>query len=135
MASKVVVVEGALRSGSLITAKLALEQGRDLYAVPGNINQPNSIGPNILIEDGAVPIVNIKEIPQTLGIGYRADIESETELTGLENIIYTLVKNGGSVQIDELIDFTGENSEKVLAGITSLELQSFLVNEDGIVHL
>ena len=57
-----IVVEARKRSGSLITADFALEQGRDLYAVPGNINSINSIGTNELIKDGIIVATNIKDI-------------------------------------------------------------------------
>lgn len=68
LSKSVVVVEGAVKSGSMITANLALTQGRDVFAVPGNINQPNSVGVNMLIRDGAMPILNIDEAPELLGI-------------------------------------------------------------------
>lgn len=56
------VVEAAQRSGSLITAHLALELGRDVYAVPGSIFEPLCVGPNRLIADGAVPVLSPDDI-------------------------------------------------------------------------
>jgi len=69
LCESVIVVEGAYQSGSMITAKLAIEQSRNLFAVPGNINQPNSIGTNSLIRDGAIPILSIEDAIETLGLG------------------------------------------------------------------
>ena len=58
----VVIVEGNRRSGALITARHALEQGRDVFAVPGNIDSPLSIGPNRLLQDGAIPVLETDDI-------------------------------------------------------------------------
>lgn len=61
IAEAVIVVEAKERSGSLITADFALEQGKEVYAVPGNITSPTSKGTNQLIYDGATPIINIED--------------------------------------------------------------------------
>ena len=58
----VCVVEAPVRSGALITANLALEQGRDVFAVPGNIDSPNSAGTNELIRDGAKAVTGCRDI-------------------------------------------------------------------------
>lgn len=61
LSEAVIVVEAGERSGSLITADFAIEQGKDVYAVPGNVTSPTSVGVNQLIYDGAVPIVDLKD--------------------------------------------------------------------------
>ncbi len=58
----VMVIEGALKSGTLVTAKLALEQGREVLAVPGRIDEENSKTPNFLIKNGANIITNIEDV-------------------------------------------------------------------------
>jgi DNA processing protein len=63
----VVVVEAALRSGSLITARLAAEQGRDVFAVPGSPLDPRASGPNNLIREGAVLVENAQDILSVMG--------------------------------------------------------------------
>lgn len=135
LSAKLVIVEGALRSGSLITAKLALAQGKDLYAVPGNINQPNSIGPNCLIEDGAIPIVNPTEIANILGISSMIKEKAGLILEGLDKEIYELIEASGAISVEEVIEFFKISPELVLAKLTSMELQGFLQIEDGIVHI
>lgn len=58
----VIVVEAKEKSGSLITADFALEQGRDVYAVPGSITSSNSVGTNNLIKDGAIPVTSYEDV-------------------------------------------------------------------------
>ena len=64
----VLVVESPWASGAIITAKQALEQGREVFAVPGGILSPNSEGPNRLIKDGAVPVTEINDILEALNL-------------------------------------------------------------------
>lgn len=68
LAQAVLVVRAAARSGSLITARLGLELGRDIYALPGNIFDPRSAGPNALIRDGAFPALHPDDLLPSLGL-------------------------------------------------------------------
>lgn len=68
LARAVLVVRATARSGSLITARHALELGRDIYAIPGNLFDPRSMGPNALIRDGAYPALHPREILEIMGL-------------------------------------------------------------------
>ena len=68
MVGAVIVVEAADRSGALITARMALDLGKDVYAVPGDIDRETSLGCNRLIRDGAHPIDAIEVIEELLGL-------------------------------------------------------------------
>ncbi|MEK7603211.1 MAG: DNA-processing protein DprA [Patescibacteria group bacterium] len=68
MADVVLITEAAERSGSLHTANFALEQGKTVMAVPGNITSPNSAGTNQLIKSGAIPVTSVDDIWQALGV-------------------------------------------------------------------
>ena len=62
LAKKIIVVEAKEKSGSLITVDYALEQGKDVFAIPGNITSQNSVGTNKLIEEGACMLTKIDDL-------------------------------------------------------------------------
>lgn len=75
LARAVVVVEARARSGSLVTARHAADQGRDVLAVPGAVGAPTSEGPNQLLRAGAWPVLDVSDILGALGIGPATAIE------------------------------------------------------------
>ena len=91
-----VVVEGDLRSGSLITARTAILQGRDIYAFPGNVGETNSAGSNRLISDGAAVVLSARDVLGNYAFLYRdaldldrlrdAEIRSEPDEEFLEHL-------------------------------------------------
>ena len=128
-------MEGALRSGSLITARTALEQGKDIYAVPGNINQPNSIGPNLLIADGAIPIADPYEIAETLGIGFMKKQLAEARLTGREREIYEIIRAEGQIRAENILRRLSCSAESLISALTVLELEGLAENNGGNIRL
>lgn len=83
LACAVVVVEAAVKGGALITARLALDQGREVFAVPGDIDREVSEGCNRLIADGAIPVVSFDELFDGLGFLHAAD-PSQPSIPDLE---------------------------------------------------
>ena len=83
LSTAVVIVEAAVKGGALITARLAMEQGRDVFAVPGDIDRAVSEGCNRLIADGAIPVTSIDDLLEGLGFLRAANLGAPT-IPGLE---------------------------------------------------
>ncbi len=135
----VVVVEGAQYSGSLITARLAMEFNRDVFAVPGNVTQPVSFAPNQLIRQGAKLVTNGEDVVEDLPTPIRAKLvragapEAEQRnllaaagLNSSEKKIYELLSTDQPVHIDDIMDRSGLNSSEVLATLFDLEMKGIV---------
>jgi DNA processing protein len=119
----VLVVEAGERSGSLITASLALEMGKDVMAVPGNIYSPKSSGTNKLIQDGAKLIASTDDILCEFGIeSHSAEIQNLDEN---EKEIIIMMKSGGA-SLDFLMQNEKLNSGQVLSAIGRLECKGII---------
>lgn len=130
LCSKLIVVEGQYKSGSMITARLALNQGRDVYAVPGNINQPGSLGVNSLIADGAIPIISIDELFETLGIvGTQLRI-ALANARPEELKILDAIRNAPGISVEELAINMSIRPELLSGTICRMELKD-LLKSDG----
>lgn len=136
MSLGVVVVEGAQYSGSLITARLAMEFGREVYGVPGNATQASSFGPNQLIKQGAKLVTSWEDVVEELPTPVRAElvpIETTTSeertlliresLGATERPIYELLGLDEARHVDELVEISGLTSSEVLAALFDLELR------------
>ncbi len=128
----VVVVEASERSGSLITARLALEQGRDVMAVPGNVLSGRNRGAHALLRDGARIVETADDIVEELGIEAAAaspgnDAEAASpgaaRSPGEPDSILRHMDAGEVYEIDDLAARSGLDSGALLAGLTDLELQ------------
>ncbi len=129
IAAAVCVVEAGIGSGSLITAELANEQGRCVYAVPGNIDSETSLGVNKLIRDGAVPVITVGDILEDMGIYIKEDKKLERE----EIQILSVLKRSGETSIPEIVKKTGKSKEQVLSILSVLEMKGLIHTELGKV--
>ena len=130
----VFVIEGPITSGALLTAKFALEQSRDLYALPGQINVPNAEGPNHLIKNGARLVTNAEDILADFGITNTVSEQMDLfpELFANEKIVYDLLKEQQrAMGFDEFILATGFSIGQLSIVLLNLELKGLLVKSHG----
>lgn len=131
-----VVVEAAEKSGALITADLALDQGREVFAIPGNINSPLSNGSHNLIKQGAKLVNNYQDILEEIHIALpqktaeKEMVKENTSLTEEEKIIYRLITKEPT-QIDEIIEVSKLPVGKVSEMLLTLELKDLIKEIEG----
>lgn len=119
-----VVIESKKRGGSLISADMALEMGKDVYAVPANIHSENSLGCNELIRDSkAKLLISADEILEDYAWNLKKEVinnENEEESSDIKNIILKSLSKEKT--LDTLINETGINLDEILSEIMELEI-------------
>lgn len=129
------VVQAAARSGSLITARLALESGRDVCAVPGAINDPLAQGTNQLIKDGAASITAPEDILTLLGFDARAAApERSVSLTPAQQNIYDTI-SAEPIHVDDLAQITLLPTPVIAAELLQLELAGIVSHVGGMKYI
>ncbi len=114
----VVVVEAAARSGALLTARLALDEGRDVLAVPGSVLSDLSVGPNALLRLGARPAITPRDVLDAIGVTPPAPREVPASSPLVEAI-----PAGAAASVDELAATAGRTVADVLPDLLELELR------------
>lgn len=130
-----VVVEAGLDSGSLITAKHASEQGRTVYAVPGNINSQTSIGCNLLIRDGAVPLIIIDDLIRDIGATPAKTAAVNRDLDSDEQKIFEVVREMSGATMEEIIRGTGFSPGLANSLVTVMEIKGIVESYAGRIYL
>ena len=130
-----IVVEAGFSSGALITAEHAVDQGREVYAVPGNINRISSVGCNKLILDGARPLVFIDDILADYNIDTNVVASFSELLSKEEKRVIDIVKLHGEIPIDRLAAETGMAIGALTSVVTLLEIKGALSTGSGKVFI
>src|SRR4029077_984558 len=144
MALGVVVVQGAQYSGSLITSRLAMEFGREVFGVPGNVTEPSSFAPHQLIKQGAKLVTGwedvVEELPteiraelfpvETPGAGERESLFAEA-LAPEQKKLYDLLSMDVTMHVDAIVEESGMTSSAVLAGLCEMELKGIVRQMPG----
>lgn len=124
-----VVVEARERSGALITADFALEEGREVFAVPGEITSALSAGSNALLRLGATPLTCAQDVLESYGLAAPARVVPE--LGPAAAAVYERVREAAA-GADELARATGLGAGELAAALTELELAGIVREEDGV---
>ncbi len=139
----VLVVEAPGRSGALITAQLALEQNREVFSIPGNIDSPESEGCNRLIQEGAVPVIDVDDILDHLPDYASSDASTEMDDAtspaaesdpsfqneAQETVFSTLSSRPKS--IDEITNEIDINPSRIAGILTTLEMNGLVEQHPG----
>lgn len=139
MAVGVVVVQGAQYSGSLITSRLAMEFGREVFGVPGNVTEPASFASHQLIKQGAKLVTGWEDVIEELPTEIRAELFPmettstedravlfEQSLSPVEKKLYDLIRVDAPIHVDELVETTGLNSSETLAALCEMEMRGII---------
>ncbi len=140
LSSGVLVVEAGERSGSLITAHYAIQQGRDVYAIPGSIFSDKSIGTFKLIKEGAIPVHTAKDILENMQISNYTH-SSPKIMTRVVSICHDLLSSEERIimdtisdmpqRIDQIIEKSGKNVDKLFPILLNLELKGVIQQVAG----
>ncbi len=137
----VLIVEASERSGSLITARLAMEQNREVMAIPGNITSANSYGTNYLIKSGAKLVQQwqdvVAELPSEIGAAIlppKIDEELESggneipppDLSENEQKVWSLLSYDGPLQIDVLLESSGLSFGELNTALVALDIRDLI---------
>lgn len=142
LSKSVIVVEAGLKSGSLITAQIAGDQGKTVFAVPGNINSQFSIGTNLLIRDGAYPLVVVDDVIREMGVQslnrgtFGEDQEGfPVEMDDDEKKLYSEIRQEQGISPDALSEKVELPISKINGILTVMEIKGAIMMCSGRVFL
>ena len=135
LSQAVVIAEAGNNSGSLITAGFANDQGRSVYVMPANINNPGALGGNMLIRDGAMPLVILNDLLDDLGVRRNDAGQEINDLGDDEKRILDLIMENGEITDDEICAKLGLAPQKVNGMLTVMEMKGIICSALGKIFL
>ena len=126
LSAAVVVIEASTRSGSLITARCAAEQGRDVMAVPGNVLSGRNVGGHALIRDGAKVVETADDILEEMGLAHGGVTVRGSREGASGDPLLRHMDAGDSYDLDRLATVSGLNGSELLARLVELELEGHI---------
>jgi len=137
LSSVVVVVEASVDGGALITARRALEQGREVFAVPGDVDRSTAAGANLLIRDGAWPVLGpadlVESVARVMGPPPTPPQAARQGTAAVDPLLANLGISGAT--IDELCVGFGLEAEVVMQRLARLEAAGLVAISDGLVTM
>ena len=130
-----VVVQAPNTSGALITANMAADQGRSVYAIPGNINSEYNFGSNKLLCDGAIPLVVLDDILDDLGLSQKKHIIIEENFGEDEKRVLRELLRHGEMSVDQLCAATGMVPAEAGGIVTILEMKGVICSSLGKIFI
>lgn len=135
-----VVIEAPVGSGALVTAKLALDQNRDVFAVPGPLSHPNYVGPHRLIKEGACLATCAEDVCDALGLLYQkssvADGAAAVALSPHEQLVLTAIKGAGKpLTVDAIATLAALEIQTVNRAVAMLSINGILQEINGFYSL
>jgi DNA processing protein len=130
LASAVVVVEAPLRSGALVTARRAHDEGREVFAVPGHPSTAQAAGTNALIRDGALLVRDARDVAEGLGLAPCPDREEAAAPSSLLRFL----ERDAALSLEEIRKRSGRPAPELLAELAALELQDQVRRLPGALY-
>lgn len=130
----VLVVEAKAKSGSLITVKCALEQGRDVFAVPGDIDSPRSVGTNSLLRQGAAAVTEAEDIFGFYGIKRKKITETDPVMLDFDETAVLNIIEAGESAFDAIAAASGLSTPALCSAVSSLVIKGLIREKASNVY-
>ena len=130
-----VVVQAGNRSGALITAELAADQGRDVGAVPVNIDSEYNLGSNKLLREGAFALTGVQDLLEASGVSVLSEPEAERMLSDEEKQLYFLLCSHGEMSLDQLAFYLKKPVNEVGSLAIVMEMKGIVFSAMGKVFI